>query len=288
MSVLNDLICPLDNQPLVLKDRSLVCLSGHSFDLAKSGYVNLLPVQNKRSKDPGDSKEMVASRKAFLELGYYEPIAESIASYLSKNHTLGESIRFFDAGCGEGYYLNYIKQTCSQNGKAVNATGLDISKWAITAASKSNKSIDWIVGSNAHIPTNSDCFDVVICLFGFPVFSEFARILKPGGLLLMADVGANHLIELRRILYPQIHNYEDGLSKGVEEFSPIVEQELTFTFQLTSQVDIQSLLSMTPHIHKAPYEGRKALEQVDNLTLTADVKLRWYTKNTEVTENNND
>ncbi|MFT2109632.1 putative RNA methyltransferase [Marinomonas sp. 2405UD68-3] len=288
MSVLNALICPLDKHPLTLKDRSFVCLSGHSFDLAKSGYINLLPVQNKRSKDPGDSKEMVASRRDFLALDHYQPIAETITSYLLAQDVFNRDICLLDAGCGDGYYLNHIKQNCTSNGKYLDVMGLDISKWAITTASKSNKFIHWVVGSNAHIPTASECFDVVTCLFGFPIFSEFSRVLKPTGRLLMVDVGADHLIELRRILYPKIHDYEDGYSKGVEGFSLVEEQALTFPFLLSSQAHIQNLLSMTPHIHKAPYEGKKALEQIESLELTADVKLRWYIKNTEIIENNND
>ena len=73
------LACPLDGAPLQRQAVSLRCPEGHCFDLAAQGYVNLLPVQNKRSRDPGDSKEMVAARRRFLEVGHYQPIADAVA-----------------------------------------------------------------------------------------------------------------------------------------------------------------------------------------------------------------
>ncbi|WP_191602853.1 putative RNA methyltransferase [Marinomonas algicola] len=284
MPTSNTLLCPLDKQPLTLESRSLKCASGHGFDLAKSGYVNLLPVQNKRSKDPGDSKEMVASRKSFLELGHYQPIADCIVSYVLDRFSPAKSLRLFDAGCGEGYYLNYLESACIEKNYDTDLIGLDISKWAIMAASKSNKSIQWVVGSNADIPLGNGSLEVVTCLFGFPMFTEFSRVLSQNGILLLVDAGAEHLIELRKILYSNIHDYEDGLATGINGFSLIDEQNLKFTFGLQSPQEIQNLLSMTPHIHKAPYSGKEALKKIEKLDLTADVKLRWYVKNTVISE----
>jgi len=282
----NTLLCPLDKQPLTLENRSLKCASGHGFDLAKSGYVNLLPVQNKRSKDPGDSKGMVSSRKSFLELGHYQPIADRIVSYTLDRFSSVQPLRLFDAGCGDGYYLKYLESSYLSKGFSTDLIGLDISKWAIMAASKSNKSIRWVVGSNADIPLQDGCLELVTCLFGFPMFSEFYRVLSQNGMLLLVDAGAEHLIELRKILYPNIHDYEDGLAAGINGFSLVDEQNLKFTFALQSQQEIQHLLSMTPHIHKAPYSGKEALKNIENLDLTADVKLRWYVKNTATSESN--
>ena len=79
----NNLACPIDAEPLNLKDRQLRCINGHCFDLARQGYVNLLPVQHKRSKHPGDSKEMVAARQRFLNTGTYEPVADALSALLS-------------------------------------------------------------------------------------------------------------------------------------------------------------------------------------------------------------
>src|SRR3546814_15014538 len=81
--------------------------------------------------------------------------------------------------------------------------GLDISKWAVLSAAKRDKRLNWVVGSNANLPVQSGTLDRVLCIFGFPVYPEFARVLKPGGQLLQVDSGPGHLRELREIIYPR-------------------------------------------------------------------------------------
>jgi 23S rRNA (guanine745-N1)-methyltransferase len=277
VSTLENLSCPIDAAPLSRDERVLKCEHGHTYDVAKTGYVNLLPVQNKRSKDPGDSKEMVAARQAFLNQQHYFPIVNAILSSWPKDH-LVKGVRILDAGCGEGYYLSEIGKALSDRDIAIERIGLDISKWAILAASKRDKTVSWLVGSNASLPMPKDRFDAVLCLFGFPVFTEFSRVLSGDGLLLLVESGSDHLIELRKILYPSIHEYKQTFSEGLADFDLVLEQAETFTFTLDSQIQIQDLLSMTPHIHKASYEGREAVKQLDSIILTADIKLRWYRK----------
>lgn len=277
MSTLENLSCPIDAALLTRNGRVLTCEHGHTYDLAKTGYVNLLPVQNKRSKDPGDSKEMVAARQNFLNQQHYFPIGSAILSSWPTDH-LVNGVRILDAGCGEGYYLSEIGKALSNQGISAERTGLDISKWAIVAASKRDKAVSWLVGSNASLPAPDGRYDLVLCLFGFPVFKEFSRVLSEDGLMLLVESGPNHLIELRKILYPSIHEYKQTFSEGVADFELVLEQVETFTFTLDSQEKIQDLLSMTPHIHKASYEGREAVKLLDSIILTADIKLRWYRK----------
>lgn len=271
------LLCPLDGLPLHRNDRCLVCLNGHQFDLAKSDYVNLLPVQNKRSKDPGDSKEMVAARRQFLDGGYYGPILDAISKSLPMYFNQSR-LHILDAGCGEGYYLSHLHNFLTTCHQEVVSTGIDISKWAIVKASKTSREIDWIVGSNAHLPKVSESQDLVMCLFGFPVMAEFHRVLNASGMLLMIDAADDHLIELRRLLYPTVHNPKASNLTPPDGFELTDLQRLTFHFTLESQTEIQALLAMTPHIHKAPYAGREAIAKVDKLNVTSDVVLRWYKK----------
>ncbi|SBS30183.1 23S rRNA (guanine(745)-N(1))-methyltransferase [Marinomonas aquimarina] len=277
MSALEQLCCPLDQLPLIRQERSLVCANGHAYDIAKTGYINLLPVQKKHSKDPGDSKEMVAARRDFLAQGYYDPIIAAIVTSVPETLKRLSELRLFDAGCGEGHYLRQIVAQLTPS-HSMDAVGLDISKWAITDASKRAKTIDWIVGSNAHVPVAEGRFDWVMCAFGFPVFPEFSRILADQGWLLLVESGADHLIELRQILYPEIKPHRVTYTEGVEGFVLRHEVDQRFAFSLDNGEDIARLLAMTPHIHKASYQGKQAALALQKIDLTADVKLRWYQK----------
>ncbi|AEF55104.1 putative RNA methyltransferase [Marinomonas posidonica] len=279
MPSLENLSCPIDDADLQLEGRSLRCPNGHCFDLAKTGYVNLLPVQNKRSKDPGDSKEMVLSRQTFLNQQHYYPIVEAILASWPNPQT-SSAVRILDAGCGEGYYLSHLGEALEKHNIEVDRVGLDISKWAIMSASKRDKNISWIVGSNASLPVPDERFDVILCLFGFPVFEEFSRALDDSGSLLLVESGPRHLIELREVLYDRIHDYKPTYPDGIASFELQSETSKCFSFELHGQAQIQDLLSMTPHIHKASYEGKLAIQKIETMTITADIKLRWYRKKT--------
>ena len=103
----NDLLkCPLDQHALQLDADCLRCEGGHAFDIARQGYVNLLGAADKRSRDPGDGKEMVAARRDFLSDGHYQPVADKLASLIKPQINADSTI--VDAGCGEGYYLEQL------------------------------------------------------------------------------------------------------------------------------------------------------------------------------------
>src|SRR5690606_28202699 len=102
ISPFNAFACPLDGSVLQQSGRSWQCKAGHCFDIARQGYVHLLPVQKKRSKDPGDNKEMVAARQRFLNAGFYQPIAEALSFAVFPEGFSQSSISCLDAGCGEG------------------------------------------------------------------------------------------------------------------------------------------------------------------------------------------
>ena len=96
--------CPVCQGPLLQVGRTLRCPKAHSFDLAKEGYANLLPIQKKHAADPGDGKEMVRARRAFLSAGHYTPLMQALAD-LCTDLPHGHIV---DAGCGEGSYDAYL------------------------------------------------------------------------------------------------------------------------------------------------------------------------------------
>ena len=186
------LACPLDGEPLLYHVSAWRCAAGHNFDIASQGYTNLLPVQNKRSREPGDNKPMVAARRRFLNADFYQPIAAAASTAVLADLPAGAAASCLDAGCGEGYYLRQLAASDSAV-KTLDLIGLDISKWAVQAAAKQDRRINWVVGSNANLPVLSGTLDRMLCMFGFPVYPEFARVLRPGGRIVQVDAGPDHL-----------------------------------------------------------------------------------------------
>jgi len=268
------LACPLDGAPLRRQDAAWKCPAGHSFDIASQGHTHLLPVQHKRSLDPGDSKEMVAARRRFLNAGHYQPIAEAVARATLDG--LPNEAACLDAGCGEGFYLNTVLARAAAAGCDVQAVGLDISKWAVIAAAKAQREARWLVGTNAALPIVSGTLDRLMCLFGFPVFDEFARVLKSGGELLMVDAGPDHLRELREIIYPRLKTPRESTLTVGEAFVPVSEETLRFPIRLGDNATISDLLVMTPHLYRAPPEGRARAAALTALDLTVDVVFRRF------------
>ncbi len=266
------LACPLDGSPLQRKGGSWRCAAGHAFDVASQGYTHLLPVQQKRSRDPGDSKEMVAARRRFLNAGFYQPIAEAMAQAVLADLPPGATASCLDAGCGEGYYLRQLA-AAPRAGQTLALLGLDISKWAVLSAAKQDTRPNWVVGSNANLPVLPATLDRVLCMFGFPVHAEFARVLKPDGQLLLVDAGPDHLRELREIIYPTLKPVRAENTQIPDGFCGLSVATVSYPLQLTGTAQIADLLAMTPHLYRASAEGRAKAAALSELSLTVDVRL---------------
>ena len=273
------LACPLDGGPLRRHGTSWRCDAGHCFDLAAQGYTNLLPVQQKRSRDPGDSKEMVAARRRYLNAGFYQPIAALVSRTVLANLPAGRAAACLDAGCGEGYYLREL--AAAGDGQRLALLGLDISKWAVLAAAKQDKRPNWVVGSNAKLPVLPATLDRVLCMFGFPVYAEFARVLRPGGELLQVNAGPDHLRELREIIYPTLKPERAAEPLSPAGFSVLPAESLRYTVTLGGAEQIGDLLTMTPHLYRASAEGRAKAAALTALSLTVDVRLTRFRREAE-------
>ncbi len=269
------LACPLDGAPLVCNGPAWRCASGHHFDVASQGYTNLLPVQKKRSLDPGDSKEMVAARRRFLNTGHYQPIAAAVSRAALAGLPASATASCLDAGCGEGYYLRQLAAAVGA-GQTLAILGLDISKWAALSAARQDKRPNWVVGSNANLPVLPGTIDRLLCLFGFPVHGEFARVLKPGGELLQVDAGPDHLRELREIIYPTLKPERAAGMLPPPGFTHLTTESVGYTFELSDSGQIADLLTMTPHLYRASAEGRARAAALSDLTLTVNVRLTRF------------
>lgn len=284
------LACPLDQSPLMRVGGAWRCEHGHSFDVARQGYVHLLPVQKKRTLDPGDSKPMVAARRRFLEAGYYAEIAEMVSqramTALASRSAAGTTpAAVLDAGCGEGYYLRHLTEAAGERPLAL--MGVDISKWAVLSAAKSDSAAKrdrgcrWVVGSNANLPVLPGSLDLILCLFGFPSYGEFSRVLKPGGRLLQVDAGPDHLRELREIIYPELKPPREHGTKAPEGFKEREASTLRFNVTLAGQEPIADLLAMTPHLYRGSAEGLARAATLSNLAVTVDVVIREFERQSD-------
>lgn len=274
------LACPLDGAPLHVDGMAWRCAAGHGFDIAAQGYTHLLPVQQKRSRDPGDSKEMVAARRRFLNAGNYQPIAAAVSRSVLADLPRQAAASCLDAGCGEGYYLRQLAGATPDRQKLA-LLGLDISKWAVLSAAKQAASSsagrpNWVVGSNANLPVLSGTLDRVLCMFGFPVYSEFARVLKPAGQLLQVDAGPDHLRELREIIYPSLKPERPGDMPVPPGFAFLASETVRFSLLLAGAEQIADLLAMTPHLYRASAEGRASAAALTTLAVTVDVRLTRF------------
>ena len=260
-----ELICPICHLPLVQEGRSLRCGQNHSFDLARQGYVNLLPVQQKRSLNPGDTREQVLSRRSFLETGAYAPIVEAV-----KSAAAGHSGPILDVGCGEGWYAVQVAEFLE-----AELAGLDISKEAVRCAAAKYKGHRWICGTAAHLPIADDSVGVLMSMFALTMPGEFARVLKQDGVFIQVLAAQDHLMGLKSIIYPEILLKEKDSVPTLEGFELLSSTPVRFEFTVEGE-QIGNLLSMTPHFWRISADGAKRLKETKTLTDTASCVVNVY------------
>jgi 23S rRNA (guanine745-N1)-methyltransferase len=156
--------------------------------------------------------------------------------------------------------------------------GLDISKWAVMSAAKQDRRMSWVVGSNANLPILSGKLDCILCMFGFPVYNEFARVLHPGGRLIQVDAGPDHLRELREVIYPSLKPERDKSILLPDGFALASSETLQFSFDVKGAGLIGDLLAMTPHLYRATPEGRSRAAALTSLSLSADIRLSSWVR----------
>lgn len=265
-------ICPVCGAKINETNSGCECSAGHTFDRSKEGYFNLLLSNCKNSKDPGDNKGMVNARHAFLELGFYAPLAQKITDIITSLKPFSQTI--LDAGTGTGFYIGYI----SDKRKPYKDLflGTDISKNAVKIAARNNKNVECTVASVYSLPYPDKSADIITCIFSPYAINEYMRVLKDDGLLIIVSPKENHLIQLRKLLYSQVNPLETEVPTA--GFPVLKEEIISYNFTLTSSEDIANLLTMTPYVYRAPVEKVNAVKNSSSLELTADFKITLLTK----------
>ncbi|MET4001657.1 MULTISPECIES: putative RNA methyltransferase [Arthrobacter] len=275
-SALNALLCPHCGGGFTAPEKwegALCCERGHSFDIARQGYLNLLTGHG--TKFVPDTAAMVAARDAFLDAGHYGPLGDALASTIRRLLPGPGPHMILDAGTGTGWYLQQIlaafhpetenspagnqdhhwpKGGCENSGGARSpfAVGMDISKFALRRAARRNpEALNIVWDLWRALPLGANTADVVLVVFAPRNAKEFARVLKPGGTLVVVTPLASHLAEIAQeaSLLGIQEDKEAALNHSLEaHFTPAGNCELVVPLQL-GPADIANVALMGPAGH---------------------------------------
>lgn len=235
------LSCPLCSQPLALNPQGLSCANRHQYDRAREGYFNLLPVQHKHSREPGDAKVQLQARRQFLQAGYFAPLKAHLQELLPPT-----TARLLDIGCGEGYFTKGFAQALP----AAEVYGIDIAKAGVQLAAKSAKAealdarLVYAVASSFDLPIADESIDLVTRIYAPSKDAELYRVITPGGLLVIVAPGAGHLLGLRQQIYREVRPHQ---TTPVPEGFALLEQRQVQQELLLAEPELcAALLEMTP------------------------------------------
>ena len=260
--------CPICGAPLTREGRTYTCPNRHCYDVAREGYVHLLPANQKHSANPGDDKAMIAARTVFLDGDYYAPLRESICGAVSAHG--GQDPKILDVGCGEGYYTQGLSQM-----PGAEIAGVDLSKAGLKKAARRVKEGEFAVASVYHLPVADQAVGGVGDRFAPLALEEYRRVLRPGGLFVYVVPAPMHLMEMKGVLYDTPYpNPEERVE--YEGFSYVDIIPVTTTFTLPNQDTIQALFGMTPYAWKTPKAGVERLKALEQLTVTADFRVHVF------------
>lgn len=268
--------CPLCHQTLFEKNHSLCCENRHQFDYAKEGYVNLMPVQHKRSKDPGDNKEMMQARRRFLELGHYDQMRDKVAQTLIE-FTGSDTVNILDIGCGEGYYTHEFARQLQLSKTSSTVFGLDISKIAIRYASKRYPDCHFCVASSHRLPFPDNSLQGIVRIYAPCKAEELQRCVADEGYVVTVTPAGRHLYQLKELIYQDVLLH-DETPEVIEGFTLIANDQLHYTMNLDGAAAFD-LLQMTPFAWRASEEVKTNLKAEKAFVCEADFSIRVYKKN---------
>ncbi len=271
------LCCPVCQGSFHLEARSIRCEKKHSFDFAREGYLHLLPSGQARRGIGGDTLPMLQARRRFLESGAYAPLAAALLAQFPPSKPPEKEQVVVDVGCGEGYYTaaisNHIKSTC--------CVGVDVSREAVRLASRRRtmsaaEGPHFVVADGKlTLPLHAGVVDVVVGVFAPRNPGEFARVLAPRGLLLIAIPNAGHLHELRA-RFGGIGIEVDKQAHLSTQLAPFFEADGEVVWEQTLQLSataVHDLLHMTPQHHHVAVDAGS-----ESLAVSASVRVLRFRK----------
>ncbi len=287
-SLVSCLACPVCGAAMAVSEdgRSLTCAGDiragsagrrHLFDGGAGGYVPL-----SRHGGGGDSKEAVRARSAFLQFGYYAPAAQALAELVATYTPAGGFV--LDAGCGEGYYSNCIAR------EGYPTMGVDLSKFAVDAAAKASRahrlstgqpsSTLYAVGSVFELPVGDATFHTLTNVFAPCAPDEYARVLKPGGHLIVVGAGERHLLGLKELIYddPYLNDPRRDLPAEGGALHLTDTRNVSFRITVEDPAHIEALFSMTPYYWRTSRDGHARIKAAARLETEVSFDFHIYEK----------
>ena len=271
----SNILCPYCQNPLSVGDKSYTCELNHNFDLSKEGYLNLLPVNKKKSKSPGDNEMMILARRQFLELGYYKPLIKSLITVIKDDLSFGNNkISALDSGCGEGYYSENALNITGFDNKII---GTDISKHAIKSAAKKYKNNFYFVSSVYNLPIASKSINLILSVFAPNHPEEFQRVLSENGYLIIVSPGENHLKELAELIYDSFRPHQNNIVEQMpDSFNTVLCKRTTFKIQIKESAHLLMLLKMTPYYWNTSKESLEKINKCNDINITCDFNISIF------------
>lgn len=249
----------------------LACAAGHTFDRAARGYVNLLT--SSRGGTHGDNREMLLARRAFLERGYYDTLAARVSALVCTYMKEGGVL--LDMGAGECFYTERMVGALREAGTPCDAYAFDISKEAVRLAAARDRSIRLFVAGAYRMPVRTGSVDVAVNLFAPLAVEETHRILREGGVFILAVPEREHLFGLKTVVYdtPYKNTVADPTLRGFELLS---SEEVRYTVTVEGQAAIAALWQMTPYAYRSPRAGVERLLSLPRVSTEVHVRLFVY------------
>lgn len=294
-------ICPtcadLSRENSFTLDKGVLrCPVGHTFDVAREGYVNLLPASGRKDAVHGDTPAMLRSRRHFLDRGHYQFLADAVTracvEVLSSEPTQSSECALLDVGCGEGYYLDQIirqqpalfpgPSDAGSGQPGPQLYGMDLARDAARMAAKRSPQLRIAVGNTmVRLPFATGSMTMVLNLFAPRSPREFARVLDPNGTLLVVIPASEHLQEIRQLV-PLLPIEADKQAQVIDQLGSYFEMtgwqpvNAVLDFQPS---DVRLLIGMTPNAWFVPDDRLSSIDDVDVLATQAKFILMQFRKN---------
>ncbi len=260
------LACPHCSAELVLSVRTAVCAMGHSYDVAKQGYLNLLGTAPPAN---ADTAAMVAARHRFLGSGVYGRVADAVKVAIDDSGvSVGrEGPVIADVGAGTGWYLGQVLDSAPD----ARGIALDVSPAAARRAARAHPRAASIVADTwRSLPLREGTVDVLLCIFAPRNGAEFRRVVRPGGVVVVVHPNPQHLHDVRARyglldVDPRKQDRLASLLDGFERRTTDVRYDVEAT-----ATQISDLIAMGPNaFHRDPHDIGSGVIQVDVSIVTA-------------------